>query len=160
MDVPEVSSDLPGDSGPREAGALGTGGWDVGGTGFEYAGRRIAGAPAADRQKILPREIWRGRAHRLESGFLWLQLAAAANLQKIGRGLFCDAENGVERYQSAAFQLFWWQSPDGSKVLSYFPHDYARGIEPEPLAEDVARARQLDPGLPGMMHLFGGGDHA
>ena len=57
------------------------------------------------------------------------------------------------------FKLFWWQSPDGSKVLSYFPHDYARGIEPEPLAEDVARARQLDPGLPEMMHLFGVGDH-
>ena len=57
------------------------------------------------------------------------------------------------------FKLFWWQAPDGSKVLSYFPHDYARGIEPEPLAEDVARARQLDPGLPEMMHLFGVGDH-
>ena len=57
------------------------------------------------------------------------------------------------------FKLFWWQSPDGSKVLAYFPHDYARGIEPEPLAEDVARARQLNPGLPEMMHLFGVGDH-
>ena len=57
------------------------------------------------------------------------------------------------------FKLFWWQSPDGSKVLAYFPHDYARGIEPEPLAQDVARARQLDPGLPEMMHLFGVGDH-
>ena len=22
------------------------------------------------------------------------------------------------------FKLFWWQSPDGSKVLTYFPHDY------------------------------------
>lgn len=57
------------------------------------------------------------------------------------------------------FKLFWWESPDGSKVLTYFPHDYARGIEPEPLAEDVARARQLNPGLPEMMHLFGVGDH-
>ena len=23
------------------------------------------------------------------------------------------------------FKLFWWESPDGSKVLTYFPHDYA-----------------------------------
>jgi len=23
------------------------------------------------------------------------------------------------------FKLFWWESPDGSKVLAYFPHDYA-----------------------------------
>ncbi|MGA9185276.1 MAG: hypothetical protein WBZ32_08260, partial [Candidatus Acidiferrales bacterium] len=57
------------------------------------------------------------------------------------------------------FKLFWWQSPDGSKVLTYFPHDYARGIDPAPLAQDVARARLLDPGLPEMMHLFGVGDH-
>jgi alpha-mannosidase len=21
-------------------------------------------------------------------------------------------------------KLFWWESPDGSKVLTYFPHDY------------------------------------
>src|ERR1700728_2752938 len=90
MDVPEISRDLPGDSAARAAGALGAGWRDVGGTGFEYAGRRIAGAAAADRQKILAREIWRGGAHRLESGFIWVQLAAAANLQKIGRGLFVD----------------------------------------------------------------------
>jgi alpha-mannosidase len=57
------------------------------------------------------------------------------------------------------FKLFWWQSPDGSKVLTYFPHDYALGIEPEPLARDVAQARQRNPGLPEMMHLFGVGDH-
>ena len=24
------------------------------------------------------------------------------------------------------FKLFWWESPDGSKVLTYFPHDYAQ----------------------------------
>ena len=24
------------------------------------------------------------------------------------------------------FKLFWWQSPDGSKVLAYFPHGYVR----------------------------------
>jgi alpha-mannosidase len=57
------------------------------------------------------------------------------------------------------FKLFWWQSPDGSKVLTYFPHDYALGIEPEPLAKDVAQARQRNPGLPEIMHLFGVGDH-
>ena len=25
-------------------------------------------------------------------------------------------------------KLFWWESPDGSKVLTYFPHDYANTI--------------------------------
>jgi alpha-mannosidase len=57
------------------------------------------------------------------------------------------------------FKLFWWQSPDGSKVLTYFPHDYDLGIEAEALAKDVAQARGRNPGLPEMMHLFGVGDH-
>jgi alpha-mannosidase len=57
------------------------------------------------------------------------------------------------------FKLFWWESPDGSKVLTYFPHDYDLGIEPVMLAKDVTQAWKRNPGLPEMMHLFGIGDH-
>jgi alpha-mannosidase len=56
-------------------------------------------------------------------------------------------------------KLFWWQAPDGSRVLTYFPHDYVNEIEPGPIAKDVAIARQLNPGAPLMMHLYGVGDH-
>jgi alpha-mannosidase len=56
-------------------------------------------------------------------------------------------------------KLFWWESPDGSRVLSYFPHDYVNQIEPVRMAEDLAKARALNPGLPEMMHLYGIGDH-
>jgi alpha-mannosidase len=56
-------------------------------------------------------------------------------------------------------KLFWWQSPDGSRVLTYFPHDYVNEIEPSKMASDVAIARQLNPGAPEMMHLYGVGDH-
>jgi alpha-mannosidase len=56
-------------------------------------------------------------------------------------------------------KLFWWESPDGSKVLTYFPHDYVNGIDPVRIAGDVARARQLNPGVSEMMHLYGVGDH-
>jgi alpha-mannosidase len=56
-------------------------------------------------------------------------------------------------------KLFWWESPDGSRVLSYFPHDYANGVDPVTLAADVSRARELNPGLTEMMHLYGVGDH-
>jgi len=56
-------------------------------------------------------------------------------------------------------KLFWWESPDGSRVLSYFPHDYANGIDPVSLAADINRARELNPGLTEMMHLYGVGDH-
>jgi alpha-mannosidase len=56
-------------------------------------------------------------------------------------------------------KLFWWQSPDGSRVLTYFPHDYVNEIEPTSIASDVAIARKLNPGTPLMMHLYGIGDH-
>jgi alpha-mannosidase len=56
-------------------------------------------------------------------------------------------------------KLFWWQSPDGSRVLTYFPHDYVNEIEPARIASDVAIAQKLNPGTPVLMHLFGIGDH-
>jgi alpha-mannosidase len=56
-------------------------------------------------------------------------------------------------------KLFWWQAPDGSRVLTYFPHDYVNPIEPIRMAEDYARARSLNPGTTEMMHLYGIGDH-
>ena len=56
-------------------------------------------------------------------------------------------------------KLFWWQAPDGSRVLTYFPHDYVNEIDPARIASDVAIARQLNPGAPEMMHLYGIGDH-
>jgi alpha-mannosidase len=56
-------------------------------------------------------------------------------------------------------KLFWWQSPDGSRVLTYFPHDYVNDIEPLRIASDVAALQAANPGVPEMMHLFGVGDH-
>jgi alpha-mannosidase len=56
-------------------------------------------------------------------------------------------------------KLFWWQSPDGSRVLTYFPHDYVNDIDPPQISKDVANSRRLNPGLTEMMHLFGVGDH-
>ena len=56
-------------------------------------------------------------------------------------------------------KLFWWQSPDGSRVLTYFPHDYVNQIQPVNMADDLATAVQLNPGQNEMMHLYGIGDH-
>ncbi len=56
-------------------------------------------------------------------------------------------------------KLFWWQGPDGSRVLSYFPHDYVNEIEPLKIARDFSAARVLNPGTDEMMHLYGVGDH-
>ena len=45
-------------------------------------------------------------------------------------------------------KLFWWQSPDGSRVLTYFPHDYVNDIDPAKISNDVAIARKLNLGTP------------
>jgi len=58
------------------------------------------------------------------------------------------------------FKLFWWESPDGSKVLTYFPHDYANdNLNPVRLSNDLSQARQRAPGILEMMDLYGIGDH-
>jgi alpha-mannosidase len=58
------------------------------------------------------------------------------------------------------FKLFWWESPDGSKVLTYFPHDYANdNLNPVRLCSDLATARKQAPGMLEMMDLYGIGDH-
>src|SRR6185437_2712311 len=57
-------------------------------------------------------------------------------------------------------KLFWWESPDGSKVLTYFPHGYGdRVLDPVHLSAEFADARTKAPGLPEMMDLYGIGDH-
>jgi alpha-mannosidase len=46
------------------------------------------------------------------------------------------------------FKLFWWESPDGSKVLTYFPHGYGnQSLDPVRLSTDLATARKQAPGL-------------
>ena len=58
------------------------------------------------------------------------------------------------------FKWFWWESPDGSKVLTYFPHDYVHtDLNPVRLAQDLATARERAPGLTDMLDLYGVGDH-
>ncbi|QHS51610.1 glycoside hydrolase family 38 C-terminal domain-containing protein [Edaphobacter sp. 12200R-103] len=52
-------------------------------------------------------------------------------------------------------KLFWWQSPDGSRVLSYFPHDIVQGTEADEMARDLAVAIKLNPGQQELMHVYG-----
>ena len=57
-------------------------------------------------------------------------------------------------------KLFWWESPDGSRILTYFPHRYDNGsINPERLSKDMLVARNRAPGLTDVLDLYGVGDH-
>jgi alpha-mannosidase len=58
------------------------------------------------------------------------------------------------------FRLFWWQSPDGSKVLTYFPTDYVHlNVNPTRIAADFAESAARNPGATQMLDLYGVGDH-
>jgi len=58
------------------------------------------------------------------------------------------------------FKIFWWESPDGSKVLSYFPQDYGNtDMNPVRLSYDLTQARAKATGELEMMDLYGTGDH-
>jgi alpha-mannosidase len=68
------------------------------------------------------------------------------------------------------YRLFWWSAPDGSKVLTYFPSDYANQIDPLKMARDSAaygpmlwkwngRTSSAPKGGLDMMYLYGVGDH-
>jgi alpha-mannosidase len=68
------------------------------------------------------------------------------------------------------YRLFWWESPDGSRILTYFPSDYANQIDPQKMARDAATYSPMlwkqDGGTNSAssdsfdtMYLYGVGDH-
>ena len=79
--------------------------------------------------------------------------------KKSGMDYFVTQKMAWNDTTKLPMKLFWWQSPDGSRVLAYFPHDYANDIDPVRIAGDMAQSRELNPGVTEMMHLFGVGDH-
>jgi alpha-mannosidase len=70
----------------------------------------------------------------------------------------------AHEYTTFPYKLFWWESPDGSRLLTYFPRDYAADIDGEKMATDLSiwAPSMYGPKLtdtPEMMHLYGVGDH-
>ena len=69
----------------------------------------------------------------------------------------------AHEFTTFPYKLFWWESPDGSRLLTYFPHDYGSMMEPVSMAEDVS---VWMPSIywqnlkdPQMLYLYGVGDH-
>jgi len=70
----------------------------------------------------------------------------------------------AHEFTTFPYKYFWWQAPDGSRLLTYFPHDYEDPIDAEPLANQIATWMpsiygKTIPDKPEMMHLYGVGDH-
>jgi alpha-mannosidase len=70
----------------------------------------------------------------------------------------------AHEFTTFPYKLFWWESPDGSRLLTYFPRDYAANTDPVSMARDLST---WAPSLYGtdakqhsdMLHLYGVGDH-
>jgi len=57
------------------------------------------------------------------------------------------------------YHLFWWEAPDGSRVLSYIPDTYMNKIDKPFNMVDFARQFEVSTGLKEVLFLFGIGDH-
>lgn len=56
-------------------------------------------------------------------------------------------------------RVFWWDAPDGSRILSYFPFDYVNEITDPYRLIDWLRQFEANTGFTNMLVLFGVGDH-
>ena len=67
-------------------------------------------------------------------------------------------------YTKFPYRLFWWEAPDGSRLLTYFPHEYANDFDPQQITKDLSLyapsiyGSKLT-GSPQMLYLYGIGDH-
>jgi alpha-mannosidase len=67
-------------------------------------------------------------------------------------------------YTKFPYRLFWWEAPDGSRLLTYFPHEYANEFDPPQMTQDLSFFAPSIYGnkiadSPQMLYLFGIGDH-
>ena len=70
----------------------------------------------------------------------------------------------AHEFTTFPYKVFWWQAPDGSRLLTYFPRDYAASIEGPGMAKDLSvwAPSIYGPDLahaPEILHLYGVGDH-
>jgi alpha-mannosidase len=80
--------------------------------------------------------------------------------KKSGIDYFVTQKMSWNETNQLPFKLFWWQSPDGSKVLAYFPDGYGNtNFTSNRLSNDLAHTAALNPGLTNMLDLYGVGDH-
>jgi alpha-mannosidase len=80
--------------------------------------------------------------------------------KKSGVDYFVTQKMSWNETNQLPLKLFWWESPDGSKVLTYFPDGYGNSnFSPVRLSNDLAHARTQAPGLDNMLDLYGVGDH-
>jgi alpha-mannosidase len=79
-------------------------------------------------------------------------------LKKSGIDYFVTTKLAHNDTNKFPYRLFWWQAPDGSRILTYFPNGLGDQVEAAPMVEDLARASQVSRSRESM-YLYGVGDH-
>lgn len=79
--------------------------------------------------------------------------------QNAGIDAFITQKIGWNETNVFPYRVFWWESPDGSKILSYFPFDYVNTITQAYGLVDWLRQFEANTGFTNMLVLFGVGDH-
>lgn len=89
-------------------------------------------------------------------GYNWSMPMFYANA---GIDAFVTQKIGWNETNVFPYRVFWWQSPDSSRVLTYFPYDYVNEINDPFRLIDWMRQFEANTGFTKMMILFGVGDH-
>ena len=117
-------------------------------------------------RQLLVGQRWFKKAYGVEARIGWNPDSFGYTWQlpqiykKSGIDYFVTQKMAWNDTNQLPFKLFWWESPDGSKVLAYFPHDYVNTtLNPVRLATDLKTAREHSPGMTEMLDLYGIGDH-
>jgi alpha-mannosidase len=80
--------------------------------------------------------------------------------KKSGIDSFITAKLGSNETHKLPFSLFWWESPDGSKILTYLPRRYDNvNLSLSRISADLAPTLGFEPGLKEQMDMYGIGDH-
>jgi len=88
-------------------------------------------------------------------GFSW-QLPQI--YKRSGIDYFMTWKLSSNEFSQFPYKLFWWESPDGSRVLSFFPRPLGDHFDPARVSRDVADYHQRA-GLTNIMFCYGIGDH-
>ncbi len=79
--------------------------------------------------------------------------------QNAGIDAFITQKIGWNDTDVFPYRVFWWESADGSRILSYFPFDYVNTIDNPFQLNDWLRQFEANTGFRKMLVLFGVGDH-
>jgi alpha-mannosidase len=79
--------------------------------------------------------------------------------KKSGIDYFVTTKLDSNETHKLPFKLFWWQAPDGSRILTYLPRSYGyTSLSPGALAREVELPLGVS-GLDKFLYLYGVGDH-